>query len=520
VSKNINLRLTIPRGLEAKYMTFLDDEHYTEMAWLGGFGTAKSDCLVTSIIKTAYDYPGCTLVLARDELVNLKRTTLADLLNKAPELIAHHNKTESIVTFPEIPDHNGVPRASTVYCFGLMTGDYVQKLKSLQPFRIFIDEGDKILEEMFDMCVLRLRQKAYHRETGKLGKNQVKIVANDEGNNWLWRRMVGRPHPGKAMDPQWVKDNVGLREEFFLPKNPVQDVYDGDIVQWRDDRYIVKSVDSKGVFLEGHDGRVRVDQIKVVIQRFCIYAFSHENKSLNQQNLKNARGVSAAMRAKYILSQVDTQSGLMFPEFDVQTHVIPDQVVPYRWKTIVGLDHGFEHPTAAVAIALDAMNDVVVYKEYKAANLSVPDNAENIAEMMEGYEDVRFFGDTQLWSVDPRRPGEMMANDYIRAGVKPLIRANKNRELSIARIKEYLTVKPASLWQPEEKPRLYVMESCRDVVRTLLNMTWEQYRKKEDDDILDALRYAMMAVYNASRTAPVMGDELQSKPKPFSVRAY
>lgn len=519
MSKNIHLKLTIPKGLEGKYMTFLDNEDFTEMAWLGGFGTAKTDCLVTSILKTAYDYPGCVMVLCRDELVNLKRTTMVDLLNKAPELIAHHNKTESVITFPEVPDHNGIPRASSLYCFGLMTGDYVQKLKSLQPFRIFIDEGDKILEEMFDMCVLRLRQKAYHRETGKLGKNQVKIVANDEGNNWLWRRFIGKNHPGKAMDPAWVQENVGIREELFLPKVPIQDVYPGDIAMWRGDRYIVRSVDDKGAFLEGHPDRVRVDQLKIVIQRLAIYAFSHENKSLNAQNLKNARGVSAAMRAKYILSQVDTQTGLMFPEADPGVHFIPDQQVPYHWKVICGLDHGFEHPTACVAMTIDPSGDVIVFKEYEQANLSVPDNAENVAELMEGYQDVRFFADTQLWSVDPRRPGENMANDYMRAGVKPLMRANKNRELSIARLKEYLTKRPASLWQPEEKPRLYVMDSCHRTKRTLLNMTWEQYRKKEGDDTLDALRYAIMAIYNAGRAAPI-SDVAGQAPRPFVFRDY
>jgi hypothetical protein len=519
MSKNINLKLTIPKGLEQKYLTFLNDEYYTEMAWLGGFGTAKSDCLVTSIIKTAYDYPGCTMVLARDELVNLKRTTLADLLSKAPELIEHHNKTESIITFPAIPDHTGTPKSSTLWCFGLMTGDYVQKLKSLQPFRIFIDEADKILEEMLDMCVLRLRQKAFHRETGKLGKNQVKVVANDEGNNWLWRRFVGKPHPGKAMSPAWAREKIGIREELFVPQNPLQDLYEGDIVQHRGERRIITEVTAQGAKLDGLDRVVATEHLKVVIQRFCIYAFSHENKSLNQQNLKNARGVSAAMRAKYILSQVDTQTGLIFPEFDVQTHVIPEQHVPYSWKVIVGLDHGFEHPTAAVAMALDTSGDVIIFKEYKGQGLSVPDNADNIAEMMEGYEDVRTFADSQLWSVDPRRPGETMANDYVRAGVTPLIRANKNRELSISRLKEYLTVKPASIWQPEEKPRMYVMESCKDTIRTLMGITWEQYKKKEDDDILDALRYGIMAIYNAARTAPIMGDEL-SAPKPFEFRQY
>jgi len=145
------IRFTFPAGLEGKYLTFLTEERYTEMAWIGGFGTAKTDCLVTSILKDAYEYPGATLVLCRDELVNLKRTTLADLLSKAPELIAHHAKTESVVTFEPVKCADGQMRQTKLYCFGLMTGDYKQKLKSLQPFRVYIDEADKVYEEMLDM---------------------------------------------------------------------------------------------------------------------------------------------------------------------------------------------------------------------------------------------------------------------------------------------------------------------------------------------------------------------------------
>lgn len=509
--KSVAETFTLPRGLERKYMTFLNDERYTEMAWIGGFGTAKSDCLVTSILKTGFDYPGCRMVLARDELVNLKRTTLVDLLDKGGNLIVHHNKTESVITWPAVPDHNGVPRQSQLFCFGLMTGDYVQKLKSLQPFRIFIDEADKILEEMFDMCVLRLRQKSYHRETGKLGKNQVKAVANDEGNNWLWRRFVGKPHPGMQMTDGWVKRNIGLREEPYKPTDE-RDLFKGDIVQWKTQRFLVESVTGDQAVLKGVNDPVPVPELTVVIQRLAIYAFSHENLSLNQQNLANARGVSSALRDKYILGKVDTQTGLLFPEFDIGVHVIPQEDVPFDWKVIVGIDHGFDHPTAAVALALGAGGEIIVFNEYARRNLSPQENAFGILDLIDGHERVQFKGDSQMWNVDPRSPGTI-ADDYMAAGVRPLSRANKNRDLSIARIKDYLTLKTASLYQPEPKPRLFVMDHCREVIKTLQYLTWEDFNRKQKDDTLDALRYAVMAVYNAPQASANIAEAI--KPRPF-----
>lgn len=512
--KNISEVFTLPRGLERKYMTFLADERYTEMCWLGGFGTGKSDALITSIIKTGFDYPGARMVLARDELVNLKRTTLVDLLAKAGNLIAHHNKTESVISWPEVPDHNGVPRQSQLFCFGLMTGDYVQKLKSLQPFRIFIDEADKIHEEMFDMCVLRLRQKVYHRETGKLGKNQVKAVANDEGNTWLWKRFVGKPHPGLDMTPDWIKDNVGLREEPYRPTGN-NDLFEGDVVLNRDtnQRHLVTSVNEDGtVFVSGLDFAVTPDRLTVILQRLCLYAFSHENKSLNQQNLANARGVSSAMREKYILGRVDTQTGLLFPEFVPEVHVVPDDPIPFDWPVVVGIDHGFDHPTAAVAVAQMPDGGFVIFKEYAERNLSPQENAFSILQLVEGYDRVRFKADTQMWNVDPRSPGTI-ADDYVAAGLKPLERANKNRDLSIARIKEYLTPKSVSIYQPESKPRLIVTANCKDVIRSLHYLQWDDFNKKRNDDILDALRYAVMGLYNSGQSAAASAQAM--KPKPF-----
>jgi hypothetical protein len=511
--KSVNETFTLPAGLEDKYLTFLNDERYTEMAWIGGFGTAKSDCLVTSIIKTGFDYPGCTMVLARDELVNLKRTTLVDLLAKGGHLMAHHNKTESVITWPAVPDHKGVPRQSQLFCFGLMTGDYVQKLKSLQPFRIFIDEADKILEEMFDMCVLRLRQKVYHRETGKLGKNQVKAVANDEGNNWLWRRFVGKPHPGFSMTPRWIKENVGLREEPYKPQMAEEDLFINDIVVRDGRRHLVRGFDDDGrVYLSGLEGPVETKELQVVLQRLAIYAFTHENQSLNRQNLQNARGVSPALRDKYILGKVDTQTGLLFPEFDVAVHVLEEQPMPLTWKVVVGIDHGYDHPTAAVMVAVGAGGELFVFDEYAARNLSPQENAYAILDKLGGYEKIRFYADSQMWNVDPRSPGTI-ADDYINAGVRPLERANKNRDLSIGRIKDFLTPKAASIYAPDPKPRLFVTENCAQTIRTLQYMDWDSFRGKKNDDILDALRYAVMAVYNSGDRRPEVAQALT--PKPF-----
>lgn len=489
------LKLTIPRGVEGKYTTFLTNEEYTEMAWLGGFGTAKTDCLVTSVIRDAYEYPGSTLVLLRDELVNLKRTTLADLLAKAPGLTAHHNRTESIVTFHPVQCADGITRSSQLYCFGLLTGDYKQKLKSLQPFRIYIDEADKVHEEMVDMCVLRIRQKVRHRDTGALGRNQVKLVANDEGNNWMWRRFVGKPHPGLKMTPQWVEENVGIKEDLFQPTTE-DEVMLGDLVVHEGVRRIVEGLSKDGAELSGLDTPVNPLRLRVIGQRLCIYAFTAENKSLNQQNVGNARFVSSRMRQQYILGKVDTQTGLLLPEFNSVHHVIDDFPIPEDWRVVVGIDHGFDHPTTAVFLAIDPAGIVYAFGDYSRSGASSSENAEAILEMLGGrHEKVKFVADTQLWDADPRRPGESVASDYTRAGVRPLVRANKKRQLSIDRLKNMLKLEtPAYGMHPHSG--LYLMRGAQRLITSVEGITWEKFNAGVADDLIDALRYGVMDIYH------------------------
>jgi hypothetical protein len=110
-------------------------------------------------------------------------------------------------------------------------------------------------------------------------------------------------------------------------------------------------------------------------------------------------------------------------------------------------------------------------------------------------ERVRFVADNQLWNADPRRPSESVATDYEREGVRPLIRANKQRQLSIDRLKQSLDFKQG-MYDPQPKAKLYVMRGCPRLIRSMDAMTWERFNAGTDDDLIDALRYAVMDLYH------------------------
>jgi phage terminase large subunit-like protein len=73
-------------------------------------------------------------------------------------------------------------------------------------------------------------------------------------------------------------------------------------------------------------------------------------------------------------------SGLVFPisEGDITSDYFN---IPNTWPRIAGLDFGWDHPTAAVWIALDAQNDVIyVYDEYSKAKSTALEHSAAVRE--------------------------------------------------------------------------------------------------------------------------------------------
>lgn len=507
---------TVPAGPAGpKWQFFAFNEDYTLYYATGPFGGAKTDALVTSAIKTCLDYPGAVVAICRADLAVLKRTTMTDFLKKCEELnialgedAISHNKKDSVVTFPE---RDG--KTSKVFFFGLVSGDYERKLKSLQPFRVYVDEANEITERMMEMALTRCRAKVYHKDTGKLGKVQVKLAANDMGNNWLWRRFIGTEHPGDLMDKPWTERNVGIQTNKIW--NPVHAIQGSTIELPNGYRAQIQRklrTPTNEVIFEVEQGvRYPASQCKLILETAAVYIFTEENWSLNQQNIENFYFVSAGMRKQFLEGKVDTKSGLMFPMFSEATHVLPRAVAPVEWLRVVAVDHGLDHPTAAVVCALNPAGDLIVLEEYEHAGLAVAENAYNVKGLVDG-RNVRWFGDPAMFRREPLNPTMTIAGVYQQAGCRPMRPADNRREFGITALQEFLTPKPyPGLKKPV--PRLWVMEHCERTIERLHNHTWEEAKRKVHDDLVDALRYAVTGVYRGNT------DTLDDEPE-FSPAAW
>ena len=186
-------------------------------------------------------------------------------------------------------------------------------------------------------------------------------------------------------------------------------------------------------------------------------------------------------------------SGLVYPEFDENVHVIEPFNVPADWYDTISIDPGLKNPLSAHWYAVDYDGTVYVIAEHFEAEKSVEYHADKIKRISARLG----------WGTDGngriRALIDSAANQKTLAAVKSVselfyeqginVNPNVNKDLfsGIARVKQYL--KPAA-----GKPKLYVFKTCVNLIRELKSYRWADgdAPKKFDDHALDELRYYVM----------------------------
>lgn len=527
-----------------KQKIFAESEEFTEMGAIGGMGSGKTRAMCMSILFDVINYPGARIALTRSESTLLKKSTLETFFavlrqaglkegKEGGDGDYYHFKNESMIQFylGDVP--------SRVYYFGLNTGDYKEKLKSFEPFRFYVDEASEVSEEKVVFGLIRCRQDVEHRFTyeerinkgvseGKFrsfsegmihfrigdkdlktkakGRNLVKYVANDEGNNWIWKRLVNpygdKPHPNSdEMSPEqfidWAHRNIGVTEFYVTPEDGPR-FRVGNIVETTDGRTAevigmkdnIATLDMGGT-REKHDAST----LTLVLERMCLYLFSLENHSLSEDNVENFYFADKSTRDQYLHGLVDVKTGRMYPEFNIDTHVIAPQSIPEHWQVWVGIDYNIDIATATF-IAESPHGDLVIFDEFEGLSGNPSTNAmEVLMRINHPWNRTHIYYDTSMDNRDPLNPDRTVAQVYRDAGLKGMRPAVKNRDYGVQVIKELLTVNREPGYKP--KPKLWVMENCTATIygsehnKGLLNMEWEDWRLKRWDHLDDARRYAL-----------------------------
>lgn len=177
--------------------------------------------------------------------------------------------------------------------------------------------------------------------------------------------------------------------------------------------------------------------------------------------------------------------------FQISEEIIKEPTliqIPPHWKQIIGLDFGWDHPTAAVRLAYDEENDVIhIVSEYRQKKQIPLIHAAAIKQWgiwipvawpHDGYQ-------------HDKGSGDQVANIYAKEGLRML---SEHAQFSDER--GYGVI--AGLEEMRQR-----MQTQRLRVDANLSQWWEEYRSyhmkkgqivKERDDLLCATRYAIMCL--------------------------
>lgn len=213
-----------------------------------------------------------------------------------------------------------------------------------------------------------------------------------------------------------------------------------------------------------------------------------------------------------IMGSDDTFEGMVYTEFDRSVNVVKPFRLPDTFTRRVGIDHGFRNAAAWIYGALDHDGNMWVYREYYEKEKLI----ENICK-----DNIKLIGPEKIEQarIDPSVKATRGATgrsdfdvylEHLPNGF-PLLMAQNDVTSGIDRVKSYM--------RPDKfgKPRLYIFESCVNLIDEILQYRWEEQLSsrqgkvnekekpvKNHDHAVDALRYLMMTAPDI--TAPISKD--------------
>lgn len=532
--------LNPPKGAIAwKYLEFRDNDEFAEMGMVGPYATAKSTAMLDFLLRRALDYPGSNTLIARAHLTLLKTSTLDKMAKRLGAIFESENQNEAVFRLPPAEEpHTGKKVQSLIKGIGLERADLEQVFKSTEFFTGAIEEGDEVASDGHDDLQARLRQQCYHRwkkvrhlamemasrwgvtpeeayeimfydPRHPVGQNQLdldhpmpgvtvlKTVWNPNGNDHLWMRYVGVPYPEPRPTPEWVDENVGIREIHTDAKELREDEFTfkaGSIVKLPahmhelhpTGRAFAKRQDDKRKVVELiGGGEVPLDEAGLIVQRACIYVFRHENESRDYQNDENSYlMVNKAKRRKAFNADIDTRSGRVFPWYiddylENGGHLLRypetgrEALASAHYMGVGGIDQGGNHATAiTTAIVTPETGILAFYDEHVRSGVAAVQSAvDALGLILPGMPGFWWGYDPQMNAKRYDKDLEYATIDEYRAKLSNLIPGDRGKP-AFDYVNGLLSQRDAFIGR-QPAPKMLVFDNCHQIRDTLLKLTWE-----------------------------------------------
>ncbi len=226
-----------------------------------------------------------------------------------------------------------------------------------------------------------------------------------------------------------------------------------------------------------------------------------DNPYLNQGDYEGKLRAFGGVLTKQLLegdwlASVDN----MWPEFDIEKHVVTPYEVPRHWNKVAGIDYGYRDPSAVVWFAVNPDNgNIVVYKELMEKGLTGRELALRI--MFEEEREIMRVDHPIDWQVYAKTGhiGPSIAESMYSVPGFSMRRADKSREAGWNQIHELLRPSPET-----DAPKLEVFDTCPQLIKQIMSAKISKVPSKSNDiddtrsahhhwDLLDAFRYGVMS---------------------------
>lgn len=191
------------------------------------------------------------------------------------------------------------------------------------------------------------------------------------------------------------------------------------------------------------------------------------------------------------------RSGLVYPQWDADKHMVKPFTIPTDWRRIVSIDPAATGITAAVWAAVKPSGDIIIYRTYYEPNHIVSEHAKNIL--------VRNGGDKiDIWLIDPFWGAARNAENhkqgyqlYKEAGL-PVRLAPRAEDFGRDTLAEYLA---ASLDPSSRHAKLYIFNTLREFQAEIEGYVWDVITRgpmrgvnrgkplKRSDHLINATQY-------------------------------
>jgi hypothetical protein len=199
-----------------------------------------------------------------------------------------------------------------------------------------------------------------------------------------------------------------------------------------------------------------------------------------------------------LYGQFISKTGLIYPEFS-EKHIIPARPIEAVELAVIGVDPHDRNPMGVVFMAMDREGDWYVFDEI-LENL----NAAGLARRIQEKLGTRFPPNLGIIDTSAYAPqsiaGTSLADELTQRYGIYLIQAHK--DIQAGRLKVSTLLDPGK----GQKPRLYIMRNCVNLIREFRHYIWDEWANKrkdrkdpkeqpmkKDDHLLDAMHYVCMA---------------------------